>query len=64
MGHVSGCRCLSNDGEGEKLTGGAIKHWDSAMLKPNPFLRMMGRKTEMDVVPVMIKLQDKGQFKS
>ena len=40
----------------KQLTGGAIKHCDAEVLKPNPSLRMMGKKTEMEVVTVMMKL--------
>lgn len=42
----------------ERLTGGAIRHCDAAMLKPSPSRKMMGKKTEMDVVTVMMKLID------
>ena len=33
-----------------------MRHCDSAIVKPMPVLRMMGKKTEIDVVTVMIKL--------
>lgn len=39
-----------------ELTGGAIRHCDAAILKPNPSRKMMGKKTDMEVVTVMMKL--------
>lgn len=41
---------------GGSRTGGAVRHCAAAILKPIPFLRIMGRKTEMEVVTVMMKL--------
>ena len=42
------------------LTGGAIRHCDAATLKSNPVFRMMGKKTDIEVVTVMMKLCHKG----
>lgn len=40
----------------EQPTGGATRHWEAPVLKPIPVFKMMGRKIEMDVVTVMMKL--------